>query len=54
MKTEEELRAPCATCAARYHVDIAAFCDELCMGWEEIAGSPPTRWSPSAPTPSIT
>jgi len=23
--------------SARYHVDIAAFCDELCMNWQELA-----------------
>ena len=27
----------CAISAARYHVDIAAFCDELCMDWDELA-----------------
>ena len=27
----------CATCSARYRVDIAAFCDELCMRWDELA-----------------
>ena len=23
--------------AARYQVDIAAFCDDLCMSWQELA-----------------
>jgi peptidoglycan/xylan/chitin deacetylase (PgdA/CDA1 family) len=36
LKTEEELRAVVRDLAGRYHVDIAAFCDELCMGWEEL------------------
>jgi len=37
-KTEEELRSVVRDLAARYQVDIAAFCDELCMNWPELAG----------------
>jgi peptidoglycan/xylan/chitin deacetylase (PgdA/CDA1 family) len=37
LKTEEELRHAVRDLSARYHVDIAAFCDELCMNWEELA-----------------
>jgi peptidoglycan/xylan/chitin deacetylase (PgdA/CDA1 family) len=36
-KTEEELRNVVRDLSARYHVDIAAFCDELCMNWDELA-----------------
>jgi hypothetical protein len=35
--TEKELRNVVRNLAACYHVDIAAFCDELCMTWQEIA-----------------
>ena len=35
--TEAELRAIVHNLAACYHVDIAAFCNELCMGWPELA-----------------
>jgi peptidoglycan/xylan/chitin deacetylase (PgdA/CDA1 family) len=35
--TEAELRSVVRNLAAFYHVDIAAFCDELCMTWAEIA-----------------
>jgi peptidoglycan/xylan/chitin deacetylase (PgdA/CDA1 family) len=35
-KTEEELRHVVRDLAGRYHVDIAAFCDELCMNWDEL------------------
>ena len=35
--TEDELRQFVRDCARRYHVDIAAFCNELCMTWEELA-----------------
>ncbi|MGB6542489.1 MAG: polysaccharide deacetylase family protein [Xanthobacteraceae bacterium] len=35
--TETELRAIIRDLAACYHVDIAAFCKDLCMGWDEIA-----------------
>ena len=34
--TEDDLRARVRDLAARYGVDIAAFCDDLCMTWEEI------------------
>ena len=30
--------------AARYGVDIAAICDELCMSWDRSASLPPIRW----------
>lgn len=36
-KTEDELRAVVRDLAARYHVDLAAFCGELCMTWDEVA-----------------
>jgi peptidoglycan/xylan/chitin deacetylase (PgdA/CDA1 family) len=35
-KTEEELREVIRDLAGRYRVDIAAFCDELCMNWDEL------------------
>ena len=35
--TEAELRSVVRNLAARYQVDIAAFCKDLCMGWEELA-----------------
>jgi peptidoglycan/xylan/chitin deacetylase (PgdA/CDA1 family) len=35
-KTEEELRRVVRDLAARYRVDIAAFCEELCMTWQEL------------------
>jgi peptidoglycan/xylan/chitin deacetylase (PgdA/CDA1 family) len=35
--TETELREVVRNLAAFYHVDIAAFCDELCMSWSELA-----------------
>ena len=35
--TEAELRAIVRNLAACYNVDIAAFCRDLCMGWEELA-----------------
>ena len=35
--TEADMRAVIKNLAACYHVDIAAFCDELCMSWPEIA-----------------
>src|SRR5215475_5369508 len=35
-KTEEELRHVVRDLAGRYQVDIAAFCDELCMSWDEL------------------
>ncbi len=37
MPTETEMRDVVRNLAACYHVDIAAFCNELCMSWEEIA-----------------
>jgi peptidoglycan/xylan/chitin deacetylase (PgdA/CDA1 family) len=36
-KTEDELRAVVRDLAVRYHVDLAAFCGELCMTWDEVA-----------------
>jgi peptidoglycan/xylan/chitin deacetylase (PgdA/CDA1 family) len=36
-KSEAELRAVVRDLAARYQVDIAAFCRDLCMSWQEIA-----------------
>jgi len=36
LATEEELRHVIRDLAARYHVDIAAFCEELCMDWDEL------------------
>jgi peptidoglycan/xylan/chitin deacetylase (PgdA/CDA1 family) len=35
--SEAEMRGILRNLAAYYHVDIAAFCDELCMTWAEIA-----------------
>jgi peptidoglycan/xylan/chitin deacetylase (PgdA/CDA1 family) len=35
--TETELREVVRNLAACYGVDIASFCKELCMGWEELA-----------------
>jgi peptidoglycan/xylan/chitin deacetylase (PgdA/CDA1 family) len=35
--TETELRAIMRNLAACYQVDIAAFCEELCMDWRELA-----------------
>jgi peptidoglycan/xylan/chitin deacetylase (PgdA/CDA1 family) len=36
MKTEVELRRVVRDLCACYHVDIASFCRDLCMSWEEI------------------
>jgi len=36
LASEAELRNAVRALAARYQVDIAAFCDELCMGWGEL------------------
>src|SRR6266581_6010988 len=36
LPTEDDLRAAVRDLASRYHVDIAAFCEELCMGWSEL------------------
>jgi len=35
--TEAEMRSAIHDLAACYHVDIAAFCNELCMTWPELA-----------------
>jgi peptidoglycan/xylan/chitin deacetylase (PgdA/CDA1 family) len=35
--TEEEIRVAVRDLAARYEVDMAAFCSELCMDWHELA-----------------
>jgi peptidoglycan/xylan/chitin deacetylase (PgdA/CDA1 family) len=37
LPSEAELRGVVQNLAACYHVDIAAFCKELCMGWPELA-----------------
>jgi peptidoglycan/xylan/chitin deacetylase (PgdA/CDA1 family) len=37
LATEEELRAVIRDLAARYSIDIAALCQELCMTWGELA-----------------
>jgi peptidoglycan/xylan/chitin deacetylase (PgdA/CDA1 family) len=37
LKTEEELRHVIRDLCGRYQVDIAAFCEELCMSWDEVA-----------------
>jgi peptidoglycan/xylan/chitin deacetylase (PgdA/CDA1 family) len=34
--TEDELRHVVRDLSVRYQVDIAAFCEELCMSWEEL------------------
>ena len=36
MKTEDELRAAVRDLCACYSVDIASFCRDLCMDWQEI------------------
>jgi peptidoglycan/xylan/chitin deacetylase (PgdA/CDA1 family) len=36
-KTEDELRGIVRDLCARYKVDIAAFCRDLCMDWQELA-----------------
>ncbi len=36
-QTDAEMRAIVRNLAACYSVDIAAFCKDLCMGWEELA-----------------
>jgi len=36
LTSEAELRSVVRALAARYHVEIAAFCDELCMRWDEL------------------
>jgi peptidoglycan/xylan/chitin deacetylase (PgdA/CDA1 family) len=35
-RTEDELRRVVRDLSVRHQVDIAAFCDELCMSWEEL------------------
>jgi peptidoglycan/xylan/chitin deacetylase (PgdA/CDA1 family) len=35
--SEAEMRDVVRSLAAYYHVDIAAFCEELCMSWSELA-----------------
>ena len=35
--TEAEMRGVVRNLGAYYHVDVAAFCDELCMSWPELA-----------------
>jgi peptidoglycan/xylan/chitin deacetylase (PgdA/CDA1 family) len=35
--SEAEMRDVVRSLAAYYHVDIAAFCEELCMSWPELA-----------------
>lgn len=37
MKTEDELRQFVRDLCATYRVDIAAFCRDLCMDWQELA-----------------
>jgi peptidoglycan/xylan/chitin deacetylase (PgdA/CDA1 family) len=37
LTSEAELRSAVRDLAARYQVDIAAFCNELCMRWDELA-----------------
>jgi peptidoglycan/xylan/chitin deacetylase (PgdA/CDA1 family) len=38
LATEEELRETIYDLCARYSVDIAAFCNDLCMGWDDLIG----------------
>ena len=51
MKTEDELRRTVRDLCACYRVDIASFCRELCMSWEEIARA--RRRSAGAPSARI-
>jgi peptidoglycan/xylan/chitin deacetylase (PgdA/CDA1 family) len=37
LPTEEQLRSFVRDLSARYHVDVAAFCNELCMTWQELS-----------------
>ena len=37
LPTEEDVRRAIRDLSRRYHVDIAAFCEELCMTWDELA-----------------
>jgi peptidoglycan/xylan/chitin deacetylase (PgdA/CDA1 family) len=36
-RTEEQLRHVVRDLAGRYQIEISAFCDELCMSWDELA-----------------
>ena len=36
--SEAEMHTIVRSLAAFYHVDVAAFCDDLCMTWPELAG----------------
>jgi peptidoglycan/xylan/chitin deacetylase (PgdA/CDA1 family) len=36
-RTEDELRRVVRDLSVRYQVDIAAFCEELCMSWEDLS-----------------
>lgn len=36
LQTEAELRQAVRELCARHHVDMAAFCADLCMGWDEL------------------
>ncbi len=36
-KTEDQLRHVVRDLAGRYQVEVSAFCDELCMNWDELA-----------------
>jgi peptidoglycan/xylan/chitin deacetylase (PgdA/CDA1 family) len=38
LETEEAVRRVIRDLSRRYQVDIAAFCEELCMSWAELAG----------------
>jgi peptidoglycan/xylan/chitin deacetylase (PgdA/CDA1 family) len=38
LPTEAELRSVVRNLAAFYDVDVAAFCNDLCMSWPELAG----------------
>ena len=37
LPTEEELRQVVRELCARHRIDIASFCADLCMGWDELA-----------------
>jgi peptidoglycan/xylan/chitin deacetylase (PgdA/CDA1 family) len=36
LESEDDLRAVIRDLGSRYHVDIGAFCRELCMSWQEL------------------
>ena len=38
LETEDEVRTVIRDLSRRYQVDIAAFCKDLCMTWDELAG----------------